>query len=167
MSTKTFVAVVAVILFGAAFAVSFFKQSSPAANESTNKTAGNDSLAAEHSSYDFGTISMKDGKVKHVFKLENTGQQPVTVSRVYSSCMCTEVSISIGNEARGPFGMLGHGDIPSINLDLARAQTALVEAVFDPNAHGPAGVGDIERSVFAESPGGKKYELKFKAKVTP
>jgi hypothetical protein len=63
--------------------------------------------------------------------------------------------------------MLGHGSIPSINLDLAGGQTALVEALYDPNAHGPAGVGDIERSVFVESPGGVKYEMKFKATVTP
>lgn len=164
MGFKTFLAIVVLIFLGAAFMVAFYKQT-----PSTTKTGGSseNNLAASHDMYDFGAISMKDGKVKHVYTVKNIGDQPITISRVYSSCMCTEVSIGIGNEARGPFGMLGHGDIPTINLALGTGQKALVEALFDPAAHGPAGVGDIERSVFIESPGNTKYELKFKATVTP
>ena len=36
---------------------------------------------------------MYGGKVKHNFTLKNTGQAPVKISKIYTSCMCTEVML--------------------------------------------------------------------------
>ena len=44
---------------------------------------------------------------------------------------------------------------------------AVVEVVFDPAAHGPAGIGPIERVVTIENSAGRPLELAFNATVTP
>ncbi|KKT83316.1 MAG: hypothetical protein UW81_C0021G0020, partial [Candidatus Giovannonibacteria bacterium GW2011_GWC2_44_9] len=41
------------------------------------------------------------------------------------------------------------------------------EVVFDPAAHGPAGVGRIERAVYLENSASEALQLKFSATVTP
>src|SRR5665811_1054294 len=68
------------------------------------------SLTPSETMYDFGDISMKDGLVTHIFKVQNLSEQDVNVSKLYTSCMCTEAYFikSDGNKI-GPFGMEGMG----------------------------------------------------------
>lgn len=56
---------------------------------------------------------------------------------------------------------------PSINQTINPGEEASVEVVFDPAAHGPAGVGQIQRTVTIENNTGKPLELGFSAVVTP
>ena len=64
--------------------------------------------------------------------------------------------------------MEGHGSpVPTINEELPAGQEAQIEVVFDPAAHGPAGVGPISRNVFVETTDGKKLVFEIKAQVTP
>lgn len=39
--------------------------------------------------YDFGKIKESEGKVSHVFEIKNTGNAPLVLTRVMSSCGCT------------------------------------------------------------------------------
>ncbi|KKU22503.1 MAG: hypothetical protein UX31_C0001G0021 [Candidatus Nomurabacteria bacterium GW2011_GWA1_46_11] len=134
----------------------------------------NSVLAAEEPNYNFGTISMANGNVSHAFKVKNTGTETITVSKLYTSCMCTTAKLKItdfsnlsGQAQYGPFGMPGHGSASLIKASIAPDQEAEVEVVFDPNAHGPAGVGRIERVVVLENNAGAPVELEFSATVTP
>ena len=68
---------------------------------------------------------------------------------------------------KGPYGMPGHGFIPKINETLNSGEEALVEVVFEPAAHGPAGVGPIQRAIAIENNAGEPVELLFAAIVTP
>ncbi len=124
-------------------------------------------LKAQELSFDFGTISMAKGKVTHAYTVTNTGTEPVTVKKVYTSCMCTTASFVSNGKTYGPFGMPGHTAIPSIDVSLAPGATAQIEAVFDPAAHGPAGIGQISRVVILENSAGKPVEIAFTANVTP
>ena len=63
--------------------------------------------------------------------------------------------------------MPGHGFIPGINESLNLNEEAIIEVVFDPAAHGPAGVGKIERLVTVEVENGSPVELAFSAFVKP
>lgn len=126
-----------------------------------------DVLEANKTFHDFGTISMKNGKVTTTFKLKNIKSEPVELTRLYTSCMCTNATLKLSGQSEGPFGMIGHGSIPKFSDMLASGQEAEVEVVFDPNAHGPAGVGTIERTVTIEGKDGKLAELNIKATVTP
>ncbi|KKW19990.1 MAG: hypothetical protein UY63_C0003G0003 [Parcubacteria group bacterium GW2011_GWA2_51_10] len=130
-------------------------------------STGEASLVVEgDSNYDFGTISMAAGKVKREFKIKNTGEGPVTIEKMYTSCMCTEATLSAGGKRFGPFGMPGHAAVPTIRYTLSPNDEGIVEVVFDPAAHGPSGVGPIERAVRIEN-SGKPIELTFSAMVRP
>ena len=124
-------------------------------------------LKAAETSYDFGSVSMAAGKVSHTFQLKNESKDPVTITKLYTSCMCTTTSLKNGGSDLGPFGMAGMGYIPSLDEKVNPGGEVEVEATFDPAAHGPAGVGNIERVVTVEQSGSAPIELHFKAVVTP
>ena len=130
--------------------------------------ASNGSLTVlEASRYDFGNISMAAGKVKYVFKIKNTGTEAVTINKMFTSCMCTSALLTVGERKIGPYGMPGHGFVPTINQVVQPAVEITVEAVFDPAAHGPAGVGQINRVITLENNAGAPVELQIAAFVTP
>ena len=124
-------------------------------------------MSAAETSYDFGTVPMSKGKVTHIFKVTNSSAGPVIVSKLYTSCMCTEASLITEDKRLGPFGMPGHGFIPKINESFNPNEEAEVEVVFDPAAHGPAGIGKIERLVTIEVENGSPVEFMFSAFVKP
>jgi hypothetical protein len=124
-------------------------------------------LAAAESFHNFGRISMRDGKVTHRYPVRNDSGAPALVEQVYTSCMCTEGSLLVDGERLGPFGMQGHSSIPRLNRVIQPGQSAVVEAVFDPNAHGPAGVGRNDRAVSVQMGGRRVLQLQFTAYVTP
>ncbi|OGE86499.1 MAG: hypothetical protein A3J48_00030 [Candidatus Doudnabacteria bacterium RIFCSPHIGHO2_02_FULL_46_11] len=124
-------------------------------------------LTADHTSFDFGDISMKNGKVDHIYKIKNTTAEPLEISKLYTSCMCTQVALLLEDLEFGPFGMPGHSGIPEINKTLAPGQEAQVKAIYDPNAHGPAGIGLADRQIIVETKQGSPLLLAFTANVTP
>ncbi|GAD06788.1 hypothetical protein HQ45_01840 [Porphyromonas crevioricanis] len=46
-------------------------------------------ISATQAEYDFGTIKEANGKVSHVFTINNTGKAPLVITRVVASCGCT------------------------------------------------------------------------------
>ena len=110
---------------------------------------------------------MAAGKVSHTFKIKNTSEEAVMVNKMYTSCMCTTAILSISGKQFGPYGMPGHGAIPKINQTISPGEEADVEVVFDPAAHGPAGVGRIQRTITVENNAGGPVELLLVAVVTP
>lgn len=166
------------IIIATALALAFFGiiialKPSPTNTNSGLKASGG--LFAEESAFDFGTISMASGNVSHNFKIKNTGEGPVKIEKMYTSCMCTTAKLMMNDSSAaemgkmmefGPYGMPGHGATPSINKNMAPGEEATVEVIFDPNAHGPAGIGLMERTVYLETDSGQK-ELGIKVVVTP
>jgi len=137
----------------------------PVATASPVAAAG--ALVSNDSYFNFGDISMAAGNVSHRFAIENTGGTPITLTKLYTSCMCTTATLITLAGRKGPFGMPGHTPIPGITEILAPEGRAQVEIVFDPKAHGPAGVGRIERVITVENSAGKPLELGFVAMVRP
>ena len=173
MNKKTIISLV-VIIIGVASLVWWSKSVDNKklnAEGSTNyhlARTGN-SLTVEELFYDFGTISMKNGKVSKLFKVFNSSDGDINLESVTTSCMCTTAYIvkEDGNKSR-PFGMPGHGGtVPKANEIIKAGESREIEVVYDPNAHGPAGVGLIERSVFLEDENNNVIEFKFKVNVTP
>lgn len=123
-------------------------------------------LAADHNSFDFGSISMAKGKVNHVFTFKNSGSEPVKLTKFYTSCMCTAANIEVNGKTYGPYGMVGMG-IDTLNETLEPGSEAKVTVIFDPAAHGPAGVGSIIRDITVENNGGGPFVYEISANVTP
>lgn len=124
-------------------------------------------LTLDRNSHDFGTISMKNGLVRTAFSIKNSSNAPLSLDKIYTSCMCTEATLKIRGRTRGPFGMPGHGFLAALRETLAPDEEAEVEVAFDPAAHGPAGVGMIQRAVMLESDEETLAEIRIKANVTP
>lgn len=133
----------------------------------TAQLSSNGVLSVEEQEFDFGTISMAAGKVTHAFAIKNMGVDPVTIGKMYTSCMCTTSVLQQGDKRFGPYGMPGHGFIPKMNAVVSSGEEVNVEVTFDPAAHGPAGVGSISRVVILENNAGENVELQISANVTP
>ena len=119
--------------------------------------------------HDFGDIVLTDGDVSHQFAVINSGPEPVTIQKVYTSCMCTTANITdASGEQFGMFGMQGHRGL-ALNTDIVvnPGEQALVEAIFDPAAHGPNGTGMAQRSIILETNSAlnPKTEIRFSANV--
>lgn len=134
---------------------------------SSAKSKGTTLSVEEANNYDFGTISMAKGIVKHQFKIKNTSSEAVVINKIYTSCMCTTAELMVSGKQFGPYGMPGHSAIPKIDQSVNPNEEAIIEVAFDPQAHGPAGVGRIQRTITLENNAGQPVELQFAAIVTP
>jgi hypothetical protein len=124
-------------------------------------------LTARQDFFDFGSLSMAAGKVSHRFWFRNDAAGPVLVKRIYTSCMCTTATLVKAMRIVGTYGMAGHGPMPDVNETFAPAEAAYVDVVFDPAAHGPAGLGHTERVVSIETDSRQRLQLAFVANVRP
>lgn len=125
-------------------------------------------LIAPEVFYDFGTISMKNGNVTREFVVTNPTDQDILVKTVLTSCMCTSAFVVEPNgSVKGPFKMPGMGYVPSANELIKAGESRSIRVVYDPNAHGPAGVGRIDRFVTLTDASGGALQLEIKALVTP
>lgn len=157
----------AIIAFGIFNSRTALTQGTPAPAARTTTAAATPALASLRPVYDFGSISMAAGTVRHTYAVSNTGDAPVTIVGVQTSCMCTGATVVNGNDRIGPFGMAGHGRMPTIRETVAPGAMIQVEVTFDPAAHGPAGVGRTERVVTLATDRGAPLELGLIATVRP
>ena len=134
--------------------------------DAASRSAGR--LAAVETKFNFGSISMAAGKVTHRYRFRNAGTEPIVLGKMYTSCMCTTAALVKSSGRKfAPVGMPGHTPIPALNETMQPNEEAMVEVVFDPAAHGPAGIGPIDRIVTIENSAGQPLELAFVANVTP
>ena len=160
-----YIAVIVVFFGGLIFFTRPNKNNDSAAINSSPGLSGEFSM--EETSFDFGEISMANGKVTHQVKVKNSSDTPLVIEKIYTSCMCTQAALLKDGIKFGPYGMPGHGIVPKINQKVGSGEEVVIEAIFDPAAHGPAGVGRIERVVYIEQKDGKTLELQISATVKP
>ncbi len=160
------IAVVVVAVVGLAIASKKIEPTQPVGGQPTN-TNNPSKLTAVKSMYDFGTISMAKGKTDYVFKVTNSTDQDINIKTIETSCMCTNAYLQSSSGEKGPFGMAGHGYSPSVNEIIKTGETRNVRVVYDPAAHGPAGVGSIDRFISLIDTTGGTLQLEIKALVTP
>ncbi|MDO8522596.1 MAG: DUF1573 domain-containing protein [bacterium] len=139
-------------------------QGAPGAATSGAKSA----LTSPETFYDFGTISMKNWNVTKEFTVTNPTSEDITIKTVLTSCMCTTAFI-VGADSRlkGPFSMPGMGYVPPANETIKPGESRIIRVIYDPNAHGPAGVGQIDRFVTLTDASGGTLQFEIKALVTP
>lgn len=168
MKQKNIITTIAIIVLGFGGLIWFSRSQAPqSGNKGIINGSGSGRLAADVSHYDFGEISMAAGNVSYDYRIRNSGSEAVNVAKIYTSCMCTTAELIMGDLRKGPYGMPGHGVNPRINQTIDPGEEAVIRAVFDPAAHGPAGVGPVERVTYIEQKDGQVLELHFKATVKP
>jgi len=165
----TLYSLIAITVVAIGFGVYRSRQSAAAPQAPRQEQAAQaGSLVSLRPAIDLGTVSMAAGNVPFRYLIKNTGAGPLTINRIYTSCMCTNATLVMANERKGPFGMPGHGaPPPAVKALLAPGDLANVEVVFDPAAHGPSGLGRIERTVTLESADAPPLELRMVVMVRP
>lgn len=170
MKSQTITTVLAaVVILAGIFALGYAGRGGTAASiQNTGLNAGG-VLTAQESLYDFGTISMRNGDVSYDFVVTNPTDKDVKLSTVVTSCMCTNAFIvGADGSAKGPFGMPGHGGaVPPANETIKAGENRIIRVVYNPNAHGPAGVGRIDRTITLTDASGNGLQFRIKANVTP
>ena len=171
MKTKTIISTLIVIFFIVGLYVWGYSTKGGTANsvqDTPTLNISNGSLVAAEKFYDFGAISMKNGEVAKEFTITNPNDGDIILSKVLTSCMCTNAYIvRPDGSMKGPFGMAGHGAAPSTDEIIKSRESRIIRVVFDPNAHGPAGVGNIDRFISLTDTSGNTLQLEIKALVTP
>src|SRR3989339_627791 len=113
-------------------------------------------------------ISMKKGDATKDFIITNPTNNDMEISSISTSCMCTNALIvRADGTTKGPFGMAGHGYLPPANEIIKAGENIIIRAIYNPNAHGPAGVGFIDRFITLVDKTGNSLSLEVKATVTP
>lgn len=126
------------------------------------------SLVSTDTVYNFGSISMKDGDVTKDFVLMNPTNADIIIRNIETSCMCTSaLLIRPDGSTKGPFGMVGMGGLTTTDDIVKAGETRTVRVVYDPKAHGPAGVGNIDRFVTITDASGGTIRFEIKAIVIP
>lgn len=167
-ASGTLYSLIAITLAAIAFGVYRSQQSVAQAQlAAAQPAAQTGSLISLRPSLDLGTVSMAAGNVPFRYLIKNAGAEPLDIKRISTSCMCTSATLVTATERKGPFGMPGHGRPNATKVRLAPGELANVEVVFDPGAHGPSGLGRIERVVTLESAGAPPLELRMIVMVQP
>ena len=154
------VAIIGLLLWGRA--------GNPSLNASATLTGVTQSNLTENvPGYNFGSVSILRGNVERAFALKNNTDTDIQITSAETSCMCTRAILQLpdGKEI-GPFGMAGHGFSPSLDALVRPGEIITVRAIFDPAAHGPSGVGRIERAGNLMTNKGPVM-MQFEATVTP
>ncbi len=122
-------------------------------------------VTANTESIDIGKVSYGGGIVSKTYEIKNDAGQDLKLKKIVTSCMCTKVRVKFADKTTKFYAMEMNGDKnPIISYDFPAGSSATVEFNFDPAAHGPAGIGPIDRVISLYFDGGYK-ELKFNGEV--
>ncbi len=140
------------IIVGIAYFIPFNKIIPSRVTDDEKAGVVNAKLVADHYEYDFGTIQITGGKVRHSYRLKNEGPDSLRISKVFTSCMCTTAQVKMTDgKVFGPFGMSGHGSDTSAEIAVPAGQEVELTIEFDPMAHGPDAIGPIQRVVYVKT----------------
>ncbi len=108
---------------------------------------------------DMGEIKVSDEKTES-FILKNTGQKPLQISNVSSSCNCTFVKIVMNGKESEEFGMHNVSDYAG---EIAPGKDTTVKVIYRPFVMPVYGV--VEREVYITTNDPENSKLIFKVKA--
>ncbi|MCL5435436.1 MAG: DUF1573 domain-containing protein [Patescibacteria group bacterium] len=131
------------------------------------KTAGS-KIAVAVSSKSVGNIPYDAGHLIETFSIKNVGDKNLEVANMTTSCMCTKAYLKQGTVKSDEFGMKGMTAPSSWKGIIKPGETAEVVMDFDPQYHGPQGVGPVTRTLSFETndPDKPYVEVGFNGTVT-
>ncbi|MBI4714308.1 DUF1573 domain-containing protein [Candidatus Uhrbacteria bacterium] len=134
-----------------------------------NKPEGIGTIEFSETNWELGEISMSEGINTKEITLTNSSENPIRITRMETSCMCTNAQIVHANGKKSSLkGMVGHGGgVASMSEIIEPNETATLRINFDPNAHGPSATGPITREVIigTNNPKQSEFNLTFTGTV--
>lgn len=141
------------ILTGATF---FLSQGSSSAAKI--EVSQNVKIEVPERKFNWGEIKMSKGNAIKTFALKNSGTDVLKLTNIKTSCHCTKAQVGIDGAGSPLFGM---NDVSSWVGEVLPGKEAQLKVIFDPNFHGPTGVGPIERLVSVETNDAGKPVIEF------
>ena len=83
------------------------------ATPATAKNNNNASIAFDESTFDFGSVSIKKGRVSHEFTFTNAGDKNLVITNARADCGCTRPEYSDAPVAPGKTGKLKVTFVPN------------------------------------------------------
>jgi len=166
MNKKIILGLLATLLLIGGGAYLFSKKDS-APPDSTLGVVDSSEVTITPETYDIGKVIMKGGLIEREYEIKNASKNTLRVKKIVTSCMCTKASVWFEDKKTRFYAMEMSGDKnPNINFDIPGESTAKLVVRFDPAAHGIAGKGPIDRSVWVTfaDPAGTK-EVRFFGEV--
>lgn len=116
---------------------------------STSQPESQPMLKAAPSAIDFGTVDPRSGVRQAKLTLQNTGNRPLAILNVATSCGCTESSAEK-------------------NI-LAPGETTPLDVRFDPAMHTGEAAGDIYHLIYVQTddPAYEEIEIEMRAFIQP
>ena len=109
-------------------------------------------------SHSWGDIPISGGNKEASFTIANEGATPLRLFNVSTSCMCTTAQLTVGGKTSPAFGM---HDSSRYVTEVPPGEAATLTVVFDPDFHGPQGIGAITRYVKVQTNDATQAELTF------
>jgi hypothetical protein len=118
-------------------------------------------IKIEKTNVDLGDMKISDKKIEEI-NFENTGNKPLQVSNVYTSCGCTSAQVVINGEESPIFSM--HGN-PSWMGEVAPGGKAVLRAIYEPAKHPVQ--GRTEKTIFFKTndPENSEVNIQLTARV--
>ena len=107
-------------------------------------TDGQVAISVDSNRYDWGNIDISGGGVSKSFAIESSGDVPLKLYNVKTSCMCTTAQLKTTSQTSPKFNM--HDQTSSV-FEVKPGETAELIIEFDPAFHGPSGIGPISRTI--------------------
>lgn len=150
-----------VLIIGASFVLAGDQKPQSSIKSYQTQDKDRPKVEAKTSFFDFGEIKLSDTKIKD-FPIKNTGNKPLDIFNVSSSCSCTSGQIIYKDFQSKEFGMHSEGGFVT---QIKPGETATVRVVYRPAIMPVYGL--IEREVYVETndPSNQKLVFSIKAKV--
>ena len=122
------------------------------------------SISIDKTEVDFGDMKVTDEKSAD-FTLTNTGDSPLKISNISTSCNCTFASIEIAGRKTPEFSMHASGPLKNWVGEVPPGQTATLKATYRPKVMPVNGL--VTRSVYFQTndPQNSKVEITLRANV--
>lgn len=131
---------VIIVLIGGVFFV--YKTSGKPMQTYTMEDEERPKFVVDRPHVDFGNIQISDTAVEYVV-IENTGQMPLQISNIKTSCGCTTAQLVINGQESPMFSM--HNN-PSWTGEILPGQKGTLKTIYEPSKMPVQ--GDVERTVF-------------------
>lgn len=160
-----------IVILGVILVTQSSSQKISATTVNDNGFLSNSTVKIDQTSFNFGTISQKNGLVNAFYEVTNTGNEDILLKELYTSCGCTKAQLLYADgSVSGLYtmkGMAGAQDF-TVGKNLKPGETVKIKATFDPNAHGPQGIGYIKRNIMlgTNMKSNSLIQVSFEAEVT-
>lgn len=79
-----------------------------------------------------GLISNRAGSLERSITVVNKSKSDVTIAKVYTDCKCLSVTVPVGKDVLGPFGVPTEENVKPLGINIGAGVEMEVKMIFNP-----------------------------------